>query len=69
MQLFEIETILSVSARDIPLAYTGAPLENVQVDLNSLKDKPFDTEGLQANHAAGLKHSVEDIEETLKKYR
>jgi len=46
MQLFENETILSVGARDLPFTYTGAPLENVEIDLEALKDRPFDTEGL-----------------------
>ena len=42
MQLFEIETILSVEARDI-----GAEGFDPNIDLQSLKDKPFDTEGIK----------------------
>ena len=41
MQLFEIETILSVEARDI-----GTEGLNPNIDLNTLKGKPFDTEGI-----------------------
>ena len=42
MQLFEIETILSVEARDI-----GAEGLNPNIDLNTLEDRPFDTEGIK----------------------
>ena len=47
LKLFEIETILSARARgELP----SIPLNNVQIDLESLKDKPFDMEGIQMNY-------------------
>lgn len=42
MQLFEIETILSVEARDI-----GSQGFDSNIDLATLRDRPFDTEGIK----------------------
>ena len=42
MQLFEIETILSVEARDI-----GSEGLDPHIYLKTLKDRPFDTEGIK----------------------
>lgn len=49
MKLFEIETILSVRARDLP-NNNNLPLQNVEINLDILRDKPFDTEGIQITH-------------------
>lgn len=46
--MFEIETILSVRARDLPLI-DEKELENIVVDLEKIKDQPFDTEGIKVN--------------------
>jgi len=42
MQLFEIETILSVEARDI-----GKEGFDPNINLETLKNKPFDLEGIK----------------------
>ena len=42
MQLFEIETILSVEARDI-----GTEGLDPNINLETLKFKPFDIEGIK----------------------
>jgi len=46
MKLFEIETILSVAARDMPLNNSKMEVKDVKIDLEAIKNKPFDTEGL-----------------------
>lgn len=51
MKLFEIETILSVRARDMPLT-NNSPLNNVEINLDILRDKPFDSEGISITHKA-----------------
>ena len=42
MQLFEIETILSVESRDI-----SSEGFNMNIDLSTLANRPFDTEGIK----------------------
>jgi len=39
--LFEVETILSVRERG---RMPNSPLENLEINLDTLKDRPFDTE-------------------------
>lgn len=68
MKLFEVETILSVTARGADLDYI-TPLQEVEIDLSALSNRPFDTDGLQVSHDARLKTSVEDISATIEKYK
>jgi hypothetical protein len=65
MKLFEIETILSVLARDLPVD-TRDP-ESVCV--KDFESKPFDTDGIVVNSAAQKNHEGGNVEDILKKYK
>ena len=51
MQLFEIETILSVKERGIEIPNEPIKDESFQLDLDSLKERPFDTEGFKVENS------------------
>lgn len=68
MKLFEIETILSVRARDVPMI-DDSKIDTVAVDLEKIKNQPFDTEGIKVNVQTHLKNEAGSVEEILKKYR
>ncbi|KAL4472088.1 hypothetical protein ABPG72_001086 [Tetrahymena utriculariae] len=68
MKLFEIETILSVRARDLP-NNSNQPLQNVEINLDILRDKPFDTEGIQVTHKAEISKQAGDVSDIIKKYQ
>ncbi|KAL4469643.1 hypothetical protein ABPG74_004896 [Tetrahymena malaccensis] len=68
MKLFEIETILSVRGRDQPIS-NNQPLQNVEINLDILRDKPFDTEGIQVTHQAEINKQAGDVQDIIKKYQ
>ena len=62
--LFEVETILSVRERG---RMPNSPLENLEINLDTLKDRPFDTEPIQMSNKVYYQKKVEDIKQVVMK--
>ncbi|KAL4503247.1 hypothetical protein ABPG72_000853 [Tetrahymena utriculariae] len=73
LKLFEIETILSVRARDINFeAFYSKSIQQCDTDqfinLDRFQSLPFDTEGIQVNYDKQIQQPVADISKIIAKY-
>ncbi|KAL4455086.1 hypothetical protein ABPG74_006468 [Tetrahymena malaccensis] len=73
LKLFEIETILSVRARDINFEeFYSKSIQQCDTDsfinLDRFQSLPFDTEGIQVNYDKQIQQPVADISNIIAKY-
>lgn len=70
MSLFEIETILSVKARDLPSVTDEEIQKQLDIlDMDIYTKRPFDTEGIKVNTEKMLNKETASVEDILKRFR